>query len=122
MIIKCINKIHPEYSIQTEFSGLIIGEKYLVTSIIYQDNLISFLIDHHGYPFFYPSIIFEIEDPEIPEGWIFNNNPGHNRIEIIMGYKEICNGQEYFEDLINLEQYAIEVYFKRKKEIYPSKS
>jgi hypothetical protein len=86
--------------------------------IVYYENILFYLIDNY-FPWTYPEFLFELVDKEIPQGWFLSSRPKDPSIKLVLGYKEFCFDKKYYEDLFEREKYAEEIYYKRKREMYP---
>lgn len=102
--------------------GLIIGREYLVMGIItYKDSrCLYYLIDDDYAPFWYPYLLFEIRNNKLPADW-YVQVPGshtHSQIYSLIGFEELCNQSSFHDALLEREEYALQIYYKRKAEIF----
>lgn len=107
--------------IKTRFDyGLEIGKAYLVMGIalLRESDLIYYLVDEGGRPNLFPKSIFEIIDNTIPINWFIklDENPFFNSYAIL-GFYELCNEANYYENLIDREENAMRIYYRRKIEL-----
>ncbi len=96
--------------------GLEINKEYLVMGFFtYKDTAcVYYLIDVHGKPDCFPSLLFEISDNSLPHDWYINiRNSGFN---LICGFEEFCNDEDFFLQLMERQESAIFTYFNKKKE------
>ena len=104
----------------TEY-GLTIGKEYIVMGIILGEGTLYYLIDDSGYASVYPYPLFEIVDNKLPQNWFYKalNNIDENYPyqEAIWGYYELCCDKNHFEQLIEREEDAQRIYFRRKIEL-----
>src|SRR5690348_12797080 len=99
---------------QTEFP-VIKGREYIVMGlIIYKEsNGIHYLIDDDNYrPFWVPSVCFDVFDNEVFNecfsAWyvrIFNRQEPNGTIFYLSGFDELCNNDDYYEALIERENW-----------------
>lgn len=116
--VKNIEK-YQHYSDQTQWNMLDIGKTYYVAGIYSRDNIIHYLVDDGFEPWTAEEFLFEVVDNTVPQKWYFNSRPQEDLGRIIIGYKELCFDKNYIIDLLEREKYAIDIYWKRKKEMYP---
>ncbi|MDL2304961.1 hypothetical protein LJC72_06435 [Bacteroides sp. OttesenSCG-928-D19] len=88
--------------------------------VLFNDHL-GYLIDD-GIISICPYQLFEIIDNRLPHNWFFNNLTSEDSafpfIETIWGYYELCFEKNYYEKLIvNMEEEASRIYFRRKIEL-----
>jgi len=109
MIIKPI-KFHRDFCI---------NEIYTVYGIHVYENKISYLLvtGADWQPMWYYAELFEIIDNLFPIEWYFNFWGYESQVSAIWGFKELVNKDNFHDDLLEREPYAIEIFLKRKKEI-----
>ncbi len=131
MIIRCTDNIGAkllEYGPlpfgifeSSEYGELEIGREYMVMGMVIFDGLLRYITDDGELVGAYPWQLFEILDHMLPVSWYFNSvdlrSSEFPNKEAIWGFYELVFEEKYFEELSELERNAIEVYFKRKKEI-----
>lgn len=108
-----------EYS---EYGELEIGREYLVMGIVIFETYQAYLIDGNGLISTYPCQLFEIIDDNIPKNWKFRiidkNEDIYPFVQSIIGYPEFCLNRNEYEDLIvENDEEAVRIYFKRKNEL-----
>ncbi|ATF14860.1 hypothetical protein ABEX29_17680 [Brevibacillus porteri] len=127
MKVKCIHTLGKDvtnyygdrflYSEQTQFS-VELGDELTVYGMFQCENSLRFLLHNKrsNKPNWYPSELFVITDHTLPPNWYFGDRKNH-KIPAIWGYEEMVLDENHYEDLIEREAHAKEVYFKRKAEI-----
>ncbi len=108
------------FSRETEFA-VMPGQEYIVMGIMMRkdSNALYYLIDEYHNPHWIPYIAFEISDNKIFIDWsvaILDKAKSTGTIFYISGFKELCNDDDYHDALIEGEQWALEIYYKRKRE------
>jgi len=101
--------------------GLEISKEYLVMGILtfkYSNNL-YFLVDENGRPSWFPYQIFETINNEIPQNWFIKVNVENDFVDYqnLIGFNELCNKEDFFNQLLERGEEAMQVYFKRKIEL-----
>jgi hypothetical protein len=108
-----------------EYFDLNLGEFYVVYGINIWDGLIHYLIyvtSHLG-PYWTPSELFTIIDNRLPPEWFFRfygyEKHAHpiSLVNAVWGYNEIALDPVHYEGLIEREHNALDIFWKRKKEI-----
>lgn len=101
--------------------GLIQNKEYLVTGIMTfkQSNDLYFLVDENGRPSWFPFQIFETTNNELPKNWYIKVNLGNDYVDYknLIGFSELCNNKDYFNLLLERDEEAMHVYFRRKIEL-----
>ncbi len=98
------------------------GEKYIVLgSIVYRDsNYIYYLLSDYGdWPFWMPYQLFNILDSDILPDWcvkIFDRKHYSTELFFLSGFYELCNNENFYDALIEREEWALDIYFKRQRE------
>jgi hypothetical protein len=109
----------------TLYNEIDIGEEYYVGGIIVSDSCVKYLIDSGGYVFSLPAYLFETIDDKFNENWSFclvgKKHPLYPNVEVIIGYKELCNNTSHYNDLLEVDIEAQKIYFLRKIEIEKGK-
>lgn len=104
----------------TEF-GLIIGKEYLVMGMMLGEGTLDYLIDDSGYVSAYPYPLFEVTDNKLPSSCFFKSlkNTDENYLyrEAIWGYYELVFDETHYEKLVDIEEEALRIYFRRKIEL-----
>lgn len=101
--------------------GLEIKKEYLVmgiTTFKESDNL-YYLVDENGRPSWFPYQIFKIIENDLPSSWFIcvNSDNVYTDYKNLIGFNELCNNEDYFNNLLEREPESLQVYFKRKKEL-----
>src|SRR5579872_1801587 len=109
------------YSQETDFP-IIKGKEYIVMvmMICKNSNCIYYLVDDYDRPDWVPYALFDISDNELLPSWyvkIFNKKTSEGPIFYLSGFSELCNNNDYHDALIEREQWAINIYLKRKHEM-----
>jgi len=101
--------------------GLEIGKEYLVTGILTfkQSDDLYFLVDENGRPSWFPFQIFETINNELPKNWFVKINVGNDYVDYknLIGFNELCNEDDFFNQLLERDEEAMQVYFRRKIEL-----
>ncbi|MQP53595.1 MULTISPECIES: hypothetical protein [unclassified Flavobacterium] len=99
--------------------GLKLNEVYnVIGMLLYKDTkYLYYLIDINNKPYWFPNELFLIIDNNVPENWNFNifNKSIDDDIYMIFGYKELCFDEEHYNQLIEREKDALNIYFKNKR-------
>lgn len=132
MKIICTNNIAQDLEVQkitTHFINdyrcrLTIGREYLVMGMILykKSSCLFYLIDHNGWPDWYPHMLFDVVDNSLPENWyikLFNTNE-NKYLNILVGFDELCNKNKFYDELVEREEEASQIYFNRKEELQKS--
>lgn len=105
---------------QTEF-GLIIGKEYIVMGMLLGEGCLDYLIDDGGYVSAYPYPLFEVIDNKLPSSWFFkslkNTDENYPYQEAIWGYYELVFDDNHYEKLVDVDEEAQRIYFRRKIEL-----
>jgi hypothetical protein len=129
MKIKCINNTGlafkgynmPLGHFETSEFCLTIGEEYTVMGIVLAEGLITYLIDDKGRVTLYPFQLFEVTDNRISNKWFFKKYTKDDELypfaEAVWGYYELVFDDSHYEELVDLNEDAYQIYFKRKLEI-----
>ncbi len=101
--------------------GLELEKEYLVMGIVLAEKQLWYLIDEKGKPSFYPFQLFQVTETLMNSNWYFklyNEDDGIFPFgkEAMWGYLELCFDNSHYEQLIDREQDALKLYFKRKIE------
>jgi hypothetical protein len=101
--------------------GLEINKEYLVTGILTfkQSDDLYFLVDESGRPSWFPFQIFETINNELPKNWFVKINAGNDYVDYknLFGFNELCNDDDFFNQLLERDEEAMQVYFRRKIEL-----
>src|SRR5581483_12075419 len=92
------------------------GEEYIVMGmIVYKDsNCIYYLVDNN-FPCWIPYPLFNISDNQLPPYWfvkIFDKKTSLGDLFYLAGFSELCNNENYHDALMELESWALDIYFK----------
>ena len=103
-----------------------IGEIRVVYGIMLLRGCVRYLLseDAKCAPFWESADFFEVVDPLLPMEWYFSltvladdDEYTQGFQKAIWGYKEMALDENHYEDLIEREPEALDIFFKRKKEI-----
>lgn len=102
--------------------GLELEKEYLVMGITLAEKQLWYLVDEQGRPSFYPYQLFQITNASISPNWHFKLYNEDDEIfpfdkEAMWGYFELCFDANHYEQLVNRDVKALELYFKRKIEL-----
>jgi hypothetical protein len=109
------------FSKETKFIA-VLGKEYIVMGIMMRkdSNALYYLIDEYHSPYWIPYIVFDIFDNQIFTDWhiaILEKAKSTGTIFYISGFKELCNDDDYHDALMEREPWALDIYFKRKREM-----
>jgi hypothetical protein len=111
-----------DYDYNLNGFGLELGKEYPVMGIvIYTDSrCIYYLIDVQGRPDWYPYLLFEVFDNSIPKEWYFkiNSKDINSDIYMICSFAELCNDPTFYDQILERDSTAMQIYFRRKIEMY----
>lgn len=130
MIVRCVAETAKDFSPilfsigLTPFSefNLEIGKSYTVYSVNVWRGMVSYLLigERRAEPSWYPSEAFEVVDNTLPSRWYFGTYKPEekNGLQLIVGYDEMVNTiDSHYDELIECESQAVEVFNKRRREI-----
>ena len=131
MKIKCLfntGEILLEYSRrplgtskETQYGQLEINKEYFVMGMIIGEGTLDYLIDDSGIISACPYQLFEIIDNRLPSNWFFNAFIRSDDIfpyqEAVWGYYELVFDNSHYEKLIEVDEEAHRIYFRRKIEL-----
>jgi hypothetical protein len=104
----------------TEY-GIEISKEYLVMGMIFGEGTLDYLIDDGGYISAYPYPLFVVIDNKLPSSWFFksltNTHKNYPYQEAILGYYELVLEDSHYEKLVDGEEDACRIYFRRKIEL-----
>lgn len=128
MIVKCIHNTGAALtgyvrkplgtSEDSEYGELDIGKEYLVMGIIMKRGYLTYLIDDSGIISACPNQLFEISNSNIPTDWHFKaftkEYSDFLNKEAVWGYHELVFDDSHYEKIIEGDEEAERIYFKRK--------
>lgn len=101
--------------------GLELSKEYLVMGILTfkQSNDLYFLVDENSRPGWFPYQIFEIVSSELPANWFVKINIECYYVDYknLIGFDELCNKKDFFNQLLERDEEAMRIYFRRKAEL-----
>lgn len=101
--------------------GLEVGKDYLVMGLLTfkQSNDLYYLVDEGGRPSWFPNQIFEVLSNDLPYNWYMKINVGDDHVDYqnLIGFSELCNEQDFFNQLLERDEAAMRIYFRRKIEL-----
>ncbi|MGE6896721.1 phosphoribosylaminoimidazole synthetase [Priestia flexa] len=132
MIVKCKSletymfspkSVREGYDQKTKYEELEINKEYYVYgTIMYEEGLRYLLyvgLDFPAIPFWYPAELFEITDHKVPMNWLYKyNGVIDGAVSAVWGYEELVMSDQHFDGLSEQEDSDIELFLKRKKEMY----
>ena len=101
--------------------GLEVDKEYLVMGIAIfkkSDNL-YFLVDENSCPNWFPSQIFDITHNSLHYNWFMKVNFDNEHVDYknLIGFDELCNDENFFNLLLERDENAMRIYFRRKIEM-----
>ena len=104
----------------TQYGQLEIGKEYLVMGMVLFDEQLCYLIDD-GIISVCPYQLFEVIDSRITSTWHFRaltkNDVMFPYIRTIWGYYEMCFVDDHYQQLVEAEEEAYRIYYRRKIEM-----
>ena len=102
--------------------GLELEKEYLVMGMVIAEKQLWYLVDENSKPSFFPYQLFEVIDSSVSVNWHFKLYSDDDGIfpfdkEAMWGYSELCFDESHYEQLVDRESSALELYFKRKAEL-----
>ena len=101
--------------------GLEIGKEYTVMGMLTfkRSNHLYFLIDENGRPSWFPHQIFDVLNNALPQNWFVKINREKDNVDFynLIGFKELCNSENFFNQLLEREESVMRTYFRRKIEL-----
>lgn len=101
--------------------GLELQKEYLVMGIMINGEKLYYFIDENGKPGFYPKELFDITDNQLSQKWYFKpyskNDEMYPYIQAIWGYYELVFDETHYEKIVEREEGALRLYFRRKIEL-----
>lgn len=101
--------------------GLTLGREYLVMGIaIYKEsNCLHYLTDHNGSPRWYPYMLFDVLDNRLDPRWYIDiiGKSEQGNMHTLIGFKELCNDDNFHDLLMERDDTAMRTYFERKIEM-----
>lgn len=109
-------------SISPDFDyGLELDKEYLVMGIMKNGKQLSYFMDENGKPGFYPCELFEVVDSRINAEWHFKSYSKDSEmylyVQAVWGYSELCFDESHYEQIVDRDQEALNIYFNRKARI-----
>ncbi|PLR80094.1 phosphoribosylaminoimidazole synthetase [Bacillus canaveralius] len=128
MVVRCVlnegylfspRKVRQGLTQKTTYNEITIHREYNVHGILfYEDGLRYLLFDDCETPYWYPADLFVVIDNKVPEQWYYKFFGYEETVSAIWGYYELVHSEEHFDGLSEQETKAIDLFLKRKKEIY----
>jgi len=104
----------------THYGLLEIGREYIVMGIFLREGVLGYLIDDGGVISTYPYQLFEVTDNKLPADWYFRaftrEDDRFPYQEAVWGYYELCFEDNHYEQLVEREEQAMRIYYRRKIE------
>jgi hypothetical protein len=81
-------------------------------------NCLYYLVDQWGGPLWEPYLLFDISDNCLPSNWYVQicDKKGPGDLFYLSGFYELCNDDDYHDLLMDRDEGAMDIYFKRKIE------
>lgn len=96
-------------------------KEYLVMGIMINRKELSYFVDENGKPGFYPKELFDVTDNQLSQDWYFRpyskNDEMYPYVQAIWGYHELVFEENHYEKIVEREEAALRLYFKRKIEL-----
>lgn len=96
------------------------GVEYIVMGlVVYKDtNCIYYLVDNGWGPNWIPYPLFDISHSEFSSNWFVKvfDKQYFGDLFYLSGFEELCNNEDYYDALVEREEWALEIYAKRKYE------
>ncbi|WP_052344262.1 hypothetical protein [Bacillus ndiopicus] len=103
----------------TIFNGISVGTIYSVYgTMIYGEGVYYLICDDFEMSNWYPADLFSVTSGLLPEQWYFNYFGQSENLSTIWGYYELVNDEKHFDGLGEQEPDEIDVFLKRKNEMY----
>jgi hypothetical protein len=106
---------------ETQYGQLEIGKEYLVMGMLLGEGILDYLIDSGGVISACPYPLFEIVDNKLNSNWFFRSFAQEDTIYpyqvAVWGYYELVFDTSHFEKLVEVDEEAQRIYFRRKIEI-----
>jgi len=101
--------------------GLELNKEYIIMGIVlYKDsNCLYYLIDVNGRPGWFPFLLFDVSDNSLPANWFTKviSKKESTPVYCLIGFEELCKEEDFYHNLIEREETAMRIYFRRKIEI-----
>ena len=102
--------------------GLELEKEYLIMGMMLANKQLWYMIDENGKPDFYPYQLFRVTDASMNPNWYFKLYDTDDKIfpfekEFVWGYTELVFDESHYEQLVDREEDALRVYFRRKIEL-----
>lgn len=106
---------------ETSWGQLQVGKEYIVMGIILSKGYLKYLVDDYGVTTACPQQLFELTDASLPMNWFFKSLDEKENmfvnVEAIWGYYELCFNTDHYEKLVDMDEDAQLIYYKRKMEM-----
>ncbi len=103
----------------TIFNGISLGTIYSVYgTMLYEEGVYYLIYDDFEMPNWYPADLFNVTSGSLPEQWYFKYFGKSENLSAIWGYYELVNVDKHFDGLGEQEQDEIDIFLKRKNEMY----
>ena len=104
--------------------GLKFGEELFVVGMCISNDNLHYLFNSGRVIQLCPYDLFKIIDHRLPRGWYFNSFTKDDReypyTQALWGYHEWCFDGQHYEDLVEMEEAAHAIFYKRKVELEQS--
>ena len=103
---------------------LTINKEYIVYGVCYHDYSFNYLVyEDTGNLFWYQSELFEIINDKVPSSWYFSFLYHlDSQMKMLWGYDELVNNEDHNDDLLDKNESAERIFYKRKAEIEEEES
>lgn len=103
----------------TIYNGISLGATYRVYgTMLYGEGVYYLIYDDFKMPNWYPADLFTVTLSSLPERWHFRYFGQSENLTAIWGYYELVSVDKHFDGLGEQEQEDIDIFLKRKNEMY----
>lgn len=108
---------HMGCSVNTQLP-LCVNETYTVYGQMIHRGILQYLIKgtNENLPSWYPAELFKVVSSQLYIDWLFGYD-SENEISAIWGFDELVSNTNFVYDLVEREDYAINIFLKRKKQM-----
>ena len=111
---------YPGLSRYVQDGEFTVGQEFLVMGMLLGEGRLAYLIDDGGVITASPVQLFEVTDSELDSNWHFRaytkDDEHYPYSEATWGYHELCFDDKHYEGLVEMEEQAMLLYYRRKIE------